>query len=35
LFGRNAYVGPNGGFGAIKVGHNTTPWFAPMLLFQF
>ncbi len=34
MFGRNAYVGLNGGFGAIKLGRNTTPWFISMLLFN-
>jgi len=34
MFGRNAYVGLNGSFGAIKLGRNTTPWFVSMLLFN-
>lgn len=34
FFGRNAYVGLNGGFGAVKLGRNTTPWFVSMLLFN-
>jgi len=34
FFGRNAYVGLNGGFGAVKLGRNTTPWFVSMLVFN-
>ncbi|SOY44397.1 Porin transmembrane protein [Cupriavidus taiwanensis] len=34
FLGRNAYVGLNGSFGAIKLGRNTTPWFISMMLFN-
>ncbi|QBY55449.1 porin [Cupriavidus oxalaticus] len=34
MFGRNAFVGMNGGFGAVKLGRNTTPWFISMMLFN-
>ena len=34
MFRRNAYVGLNGSFGAVKLGRNTTPLFVSMLLFN-